>query len=195
MTAVTATPAAATPDTLSSKASTWALDPAHSSANFSVKHMMIAKVHGGFSKLSASLKLDRINPANSSVEATLDASTIDTREPKRDEHLRSADFFDVKNFPTITFKSTRFEAAGADQYRLIGELTLHGVTKEVTLEVEAADTERKDPYGNIKIGASATTRIKRKDFGLAWNAALETGGFLVGDEVAITLDLQFVKTT
>lgn len=194
MTTPAATPTTATPgSTLSSRVSTWELDLAHSSANFSVKHMMIAKVHGSFSKLSASLKLDRVNLANSSVEATIDAASIDTHEPKRDEHLRSPDFFDAKNFPTLTFKSRRFEAAGGDQLRIIGDLTLHGVTKEVTLEVEAADTEMKDPFGNIKIGASATTKIKRKEFGLSWNAALETGGVLVGDEVSITLDVQFAK--
>ena len=131
--------------------------------------------------------------ATSSVEATIDAASIDTHEPKRDEHLRSADFFDVKTYPNITFKSSRFEAAGADQLRVTGDLTIHGVTKQITLDVEATDTEVKDPSGNLKIGASATVKIKRKEFGLAWNAALETGGFLVGDEVSITLDLQFIK--
>jgi polyisoprenoid-binding protein YceI len=171
---------------------TWDLDPAHSSANFSVKHMMIAKVHGGFTKLTGKLTLDRGNLSASSVEATIDASSIDTREAKRDEHLRSADFFDVTKYPTLTFKSKRFEGSG-DELKILGELTIHGVTKEVTLDVEAPSTEMKDPWGNTKIGASATTKIKRKDFGLSWNAALETGGVLVGDDITITLDLQFAK--
>ena len=175
------------------RASTWELDNAHSSVNFSVKHMMIAKVHGGFQKLSGTLRLDRVNPANSSVEATIDAASIDTREPKRDEHLRSADFFDVKTFPTITFKSKRFEVTGGDNYQVIGELTLHGITREIALDVESGASEMKDPWGNTRIGASASVKLKRKDFGLTWNAALETGGFVVGDDVAVTLDLEFVK--
>jgi polyisoprenoid-binding protein YceI len=173
--------------------SQWELDASHSSANFGVKHMMIAKVHGGFQKLSAKLVLDRNNPKNSSVEATIDAGSIDTREPKRDEHLRSADFFDVQNYPTITFRSKRFEVSGTDEYRVVGDLTIRGVTQEVVLTVETSAEELKDPWGNLRIGASATTRIKRKDFGLTWNAALETGGFLVGDDVQISLDMQFVK--
>jgi polyisoprenoid-binding protein YceI len=194
---MTATTATQTPSTSTSSASAkttvWELDPAHSSANFSVKHMMIAKVHGSFHKLSAVLRLDRANPANSSVEATIDASTVNTNEPKRDDHLRSPDFFDVAKYPTLSFKSKRFEAAGGDNYRVIGDLTLHGVTKEVALDVEAGADEMKDPYGNIKIGASATTKINRKEFGLGWNAALETGGVLVGEIVTISLDLQFAK--
>jgi polyisoprenoid-binding protein YceI len=176
-----------------SRATTWELDPAHSVANFSVKHMMIARVHGSFHKLEATLRLDRANPFNSSVEATIDANTIDTHEPKRDEHLRSPDFFDVKTFPTITFKSKRFEPAGGDNYKVIGELTMHGITREVALDVESSASEQKDPWGNTKIGASVATKIKRRDFGLNWNAALETGGFLVGEDVSVTLDLQFVK--
>ena len=176
-----------------SRVTTWELDPTHSTANFSVKHMMISKVHGGFSKLTATLKLDRASPANSTVEASIDASTIDTREPKRDEHLKSADFFDVKSFPAITFRSKRFAAAGGDAFTIVGDLTMHGVTREIALEVESAPAELKDPWGNTKIGASATVKLKRKDFGLNWNAALEAGGFLVGEDVAVTLDLQFVK--
>ncbi len=178
-----------------SSTAAFTIDPSHSSANFSIKHMMIAKVHGGFQKLSGNLILDRNNLKASSVEATIETASIDTREPKRDEHLRSADFFDVQNYPTLTFKSKRFESAGGDEYKVIGDLTIRGITKEVTLDVEAPATEMKDPWGNIKIGASATTQIKRKDFGLTWNAALETGGLLVGDDVKITLDLQFVKKT
>jgi polyisoprenoid-binding protein YceI len=182
-----------TPATTSSKLTTWELDPAHSAASFSVKHMMIAKVRGSFHKLNATLRLDRSSPTNSTVEATIDAASIDTHEPKRDEHLRSADFFDVASFPTITFKSKRFEAAGGDNFQVIGELTMHGITREIALDVESGPAEMKDPWGNVKIGASGTVKIKRKDFGLNWNAALETGGFLVGEDVSVTLDLQFVK--
>jgi polyisoprenoid-binding protein YceI len=170
----------------------WDIDPSHSSANFSIRHMMIAKVHGGFTKLSGSLRLDRQNLTNSSVEAVIDAASIDTREPKRDEHLRSADFFDVQKFPNITFRSRRVEQDG-ENFAVTGDLTIHGVTKEVVLEVEGLDSEMKDPWGNVKIGASAKTKIKRKEFDLSWNAALETGGVLVGDDVSITLDIQFVK--
>lgn len=170
----------------------WEIDPSHSSANFSIRHMMIAKVHGGFTKLSGRLRLDRNNPAQSVVEAIIDASTIDTRVPKRDEHLRSADFFDVQKYPTILFKSKSVRQDG-DTFQLVGDLTLHGITKEISLKVEGLDSEMKDPWGNLKIGASASTKINRKDFGLVWNAALETGGVLVGDEVQISLDIQFVK--
>lgn len=170
----------------------WEIDPAHSSASFSIRHMMIAKVHGGFTRLSGSLRLDRQDLSRSSVEAVIDASSIDTREAKRDEHLRSADFFDVQKYPSIVFKSKRVRAGG-DSIRVVGDLTLHGVTREIELEVEGLDAEMKDPWGNVKIAASATTQIKRKDFGLSWNAALETGGVLVGDDVRITLDIQFVK--
>ena len=176
-----------------STASTWELDPTHSVANFSVKHMMISKVHGSFHKLQATLKLDRAVPANSALTATIDATSIDTHEAKRDEHLRSPDFFDVKQFPSITFTGKRFEAAAGNDFRIIGDLTMHGVTREIALDVESDPTELKDPWGNTRIGASASVKLKRKDFGLNWNAALEAGGFLVGDDVAVTLDLEFVK--
>ena len=168
------------------------LDPSHSTAVFSVKHMMIAKVHGGFEKLSGQLTYDPAQPSKAQVEATIDAASINTREPQRDTHLRSADFFDVEKFPTITFKSKRVDGAAGD-LKVIGDLTIHGVTKEVVLDVEGPSEELKDPWGNMKIGVSATTKIKRKDYGLTWNAALEAGGVLVGDDVNITLDLQFAK--
>jgi polyisoprenoid-binding protein YceI len=171
---------------------TYNIDPSHSTASFSIKHMMIAKVHGGFEKLSGKLVYDAANPSKSSVEVSIDAASVNTREPQRDAHLKSADFFDVEKYPTISFKSTRVEGSAGD-LRVIGDLTIHGVTQSVTLEVEGPSTEMKDPWGNIKIGASATTKIKRKDFGLTWNAALEAGGLLVGDDVNITLEVQFVK--
>ncbi|WII71396.1 YceI family protein [Bdellovibrio sp. 22V] len=172
--------------------STWNIDTAHSSANFSIKHMMIAKVHGGFEKLSGVLQYDPADVTKSSIEATIDASSINTREPQRDTHLKSADFFDVEKYPTIQFKSKKVEKDG-DDLKVTGDLTIHGVTKEVALQVEGPSEEMKDPYGNIKIGISATTKIKRKDFGLSWNAALEAGGVLVGDDVTISLDVQFAK--
>lgn len=172
--------------------STWLIDPAHSSANFSVKHMMIAKVHGGFEKVSGTLQYDPSDITKASIEASIDAASINTREAQRDGHLKSADFFDVEKYPTLNFKSKKVEKDGED-LKVTGDLTIHGVTKEVVLEVEGPTAEMKDPYGNIKIGISATTKIKRKDFGLTWNAALEAGGVLVGDDVAISLDIQFAK--
>lgn len=171
---------------------TYVIDPAHSTANFSIKHMMIAKVHGGFEKLSGALIYDPSNPQKTFVEASIETASINTRDAQRDAHLKSADFFDVEKYPLISFRSTQIEKLG-DGMKILGELTIHGVTKEVTLDVEGPTGEMKDPWGNVKIGASGTTKIKRKDFGLSWNAALEAGGFLVGDEVNITLDVQFVK--
>ncbi|MEO5968413.1 MAG: YceI family protein [Bdellovibrionia bacterium] len=171
----------------------WEIDPTHSSINFSVKHMMIAKVHGGFTVVSGKLLLDRHDLKKSSIEASIHADSIDSHEAKRDEHLRSVDFFDVQKYPLITFKSKRFELSGDEQYKVIGDLSIHGISKEIILEVDAPAIELKDPWGNIKMGASASTKIKRKDFGLTWNAALEAGGLLVGDDVAVTLDIQFVK--
>lgn len=172
--------------------SLYQLDSAHSSASFSIKHMMIAKVHGGFDKLSGTLNYDPANPTAATVEAKIETASINTREPQRDQHLRSADFFDVEKFPLITFKSSKVAKAG-DGLKVTGQLTIHGVSKEVVLDVEGPSPEMKDPWGNLKIGASATTKISRKDFGLTWNAALEAGGFLVGDDVTITLELQFAK--
>lgn len=171
---------------------TYVIDPAHSTANFSIKHMMIAKVHGGFEKLSGKLVYDPTSPEKSLVEASIEAASINTRDTQRDTHLKSADFFDVEKYPLITFQSRQMEKM-ADGLKIVGDLTIHGVTKEVTLDVEGPTGEMKDPWGNVKIGASGTAKIKRKDFGLSWNAALEAGGFLVGDEVNITLDVQFVK--
>lgn len=171
----------------------WSIDPAHSTIGFSIKHMMIAKVRGAFEKVSGELVHDAANPSASKVEAVIEAASINTREAQRDGHLRSPDFFDVEKFPTITFKSKKFEANGDGGLDVIGDLQIHGVVKEVRLAVDGPTQELKDPWGNSKIGASAQTKIKRKDFGLTWNAALEAGGVLVGDEVSIELDLQFVK--
>jgi polyisoprenoid-binding protein YceI len=175
-------------------ATNWNLDPIHSSAQFKVKHMMISNVKGEFHAIKGSLTLDSTDATKSSVEATIDVSTINTREEQRDGHLKSADFFDVAQFPTMTFKSTQIQKKGADDFAVSGDLTIHGVTRNVVLEVEGLSEPTKDPYGNTRIGLSATTRINRKDFGLTWNGVLETGGVLVGEEVAITLDLEFLKS-
>lgn len=172
---------------------TYLLDPAHSTIGFSIKHMMIAKVHGAFEKVSGKFIYDANQPQNAIAEAVIEAGSINTREPQRDGHLKSPDFFDVESFPEITFKSKSLVVLANGDLQLTGELTIKGVTKLVTLEVESPTAEMKDPFGNIKIGVSATTKIKRKEFGLTWNAALETGGVLVGDDVNISLDLQFVK--
>lgn len=174
------------------KQTIWNIDPTHSSVSFSIKHMMIAKVHGGFEQLSGRLIYDASQPTQSQIEVTIDAASINTREAKRDAHLKSADFFDVEKFPTLTFKSKHIEGSGGE-LKVVGDLQIHGITKEVALDVEGPTAEMKDPYGNVKIGVSANTKINRKDFGLTWNAALEAGGVLVGEEVRITLEVQFVK--
>ncbi|MFY0570830.1 YceI family protein [Archangium lansingense] len=173
-------------------AAEFVIDSAHSAAQFSVKHMMVSNVRGAFSKVTGSANIDEKDIAKSTVEATIDATTINTNEPKRDEHLRSADFFDTAKFPTIIFKSSKVEKAGQN-LKVTGDLTMHGVTKPVTLDVEGFTTEAKDPWGNIKRGGTATTKINRKDFGLGWNSVLETGGVAVGEEVTITLDLELNK--
>lgn len=171
---------------------TYIMDPAHSTASFSIKHMMIAKVHGGFEKLSGKLLLDKNDLANSTVETSIEVNSINTRDAQRDTHLKSADFFDVDKFPLINFQSTRFEKKG-DELLITGNLTIHGITKEVKLEASGLNAEMLDPWGNIKIGASGSTKINRKEFGLTWNAALEAGGLLVGEDVNITLEVQFAK--
>ena len=154
--------------------------------------MMIANVHGGFEKMSGQLIYDAAIPEHAKLDVSIEAGSINTRESKRDEHLKSADFFDVAQYPTLKFVSKKVTVQDG-VLKVMGELTIHGVTKEVVLDVEVPSAEMKDPYGNLKIGASATTKIRRKDFGLTWNATLEAGGLLVGDEVRITLDVQFVK--
>ena len=171
----------------------YTIDPAHSVADFKVRHLMVSNVRGEFSGVTGTVQFDAENPANSKVEATIPVNTIQTREPQRDTHLKSADFFDVENFPQITFVSTKVAKKGDEEYKVTGDLTIHGVTKEVTLDVEGPAPEAKDPWGNLKSGASAKTKINRKDFGLEWNMALETGGVLVGENVQIHLDLELTK--
>jgi polyisoprenoid-binding protein YceI len=172
---------------------TWNIDPAHATAEFKVKHMMIAHVKGEFSKVAGVLIHDESDPTKSRVEATIEAASIETREPQRDTHLKSADFFHVEKFPTLLFKSTDIKVAGDGELRVEGDLTIRGVTRKVTFAVEGPTLPTKDPWGQTRIAISATTKINRKDFGLTWNAALETGGFLVGDEVTIALEVEFIK--
>lgn len=174
-------------------ADTWNIDGSHSSAQFSVRHLMISNVRGEFGKVSGTLNYDPADPKKATVEASIDVSSITTRDEKRDGHLKSPDFFDVAKFPTITFKSKKVEAAGKGKLKVTGDLTLHGVTKEVKLDVAGPSAAIKDPWGLERGAASATTKINRKDFGLTWNKALETGGLAVGEEVSITLDIEFVK--
>ena len=172
---------------------TWNIDPVHSAAQFKVKHMMISNVKGEFTAIVGKLELDSAHPANSEVEATIYADSIITRDPQRDAHLKSADFFDVEKFPTLSFKSIRVTPKADGELAVAGELTIHGVTRNIVFDVEGPSAPLKDPWGNTRVGLFAITRINRKDFGLTWNSALETGGILVGDEVTITLDVQFVK--
>ena len=173
--------------------STWNIDPTHSVAEFKVKHMMISNVKGQFSKLSGTLTRDESDPTRDRVEATIEAASIQTRDEQRDNHLKSADFFDVEKFPTLQFKSTGIRIVREGELSVEGELTIHGISRKVSFAVEGPTPAAKDPWGNTRIAVSATTKINRKDFGLTWNAALETGGILVGEDVTITLDIQFVK--
>jgi polyisoprenoid-binding protein YceI len=172
---------------------TWNLDPVHSAAEFKVKHMMISNVKGQFASVRGLLALDETDLTNSHVEASIEAASINTRDAQRDAHLKSPDFFDVEKFPTLSFKSARISRVGDGELAVAGDLTIHGVTRNVVFTVEGPTAPTKDPWGNTRVGLAAATKINRKDFGLTWNAALETGGILVGDEVAITLDVQFVK--
>jgi polyisoprenoid-binding protein YceI len=185
-----------TPQTTTTAATTttsWNLDPSHSVAEFKVKHMMISNVKGQFAKLTGVLTLDESDLTDSRVAAVIEAGSIETRDAQRDAHLKSADFFDVEKFPTLSFKSTRISLVGDGELAVEGDLTIRGVTREVVFSVEGPTPPAKDPWGNTRVAVAATTKISRKDFGLTWNAALETGGILVGDEVTINLDVQFVK--
>ncbi|HEX8817831.1 MAG TPA: YceI family protein [Terriglobales bacterium] len=173
--------------------STWNIDPAHTNAQFKVKHLMISNVKGEFTSVKGKAEINDADITKSYVEATIDTTSINTREPQRDAHLKSADFFDVDKYPTMTFKSTRISREGEDELGVEGELTIHGVTRKVVFDVKDLTPPAKDPWGNTRFGFEATTKINRKDFGLTWNATLETGGFMVGDEVTITLDAEFVK--
>jgi polyisoprenoid-binding protein YceI len=171
----------------------WQIDPAHSAAHFSVRHLMISNVRGEFTKLTGSAQIDPANLAKSTVEVTIEAGSLSTREPQRDEHLRSPDFFDVAKFPTLTFRSKRIESLGPEDFKLTGDLTIHGVTKQATFDVEGPTPSVKDPWGNVRAGVTASAKINRKDFGLVWNAVTEAGGVVVGDEVKITIDAELIQ--
>jgi polyisoprenoid-binding protein YceI len=173
---------------------TWKVDPSHSHLEFGVRHLMISTVKGRFGVLEGTVRTDEANPAKADVNVTIDAASIDTREAQRDAHLKSADFFDVAAFPTLTFTGGRVTEASGDRFKLTGDLTIHGVTREVTLDV-TTEGRGKDPWGGDRAGYSAHTKIKRSDFGLTWNQLLEAGGFAVGDEVKISLDVELVKSS
>ncbi len=171
---------------------TWAIDPAHTDVGFAVKHLMISTVRGRFAGVRGTIQLDESDLAGSSVEVEIDAASIDTRQEQRDAHLRSADFFDVEKFPHITFRSRAVDSLGAGRFKVTGDLTIHGVTREVVLD--ATDEGRGvDPWGNQKAAFTAETKIDRRDHGLGWNQALETGGVLVANEIRIRLDVQVVR--
>jgi polyisoprenoid-binding protein YceI len=171
---------------------TYQIDSAHSAAHFSVRHLMVSNVRGEFTKLSGTVVYDAANPANSSLEARVEVASISTREPQRDAHLKSPDFFDAEKFPELTFRSKQVVNEG-DEWKVKGDLTIHGVTREVTLAVEGPTPEVKDPWGGYRIGATAETKIHRKDFGLIWNMALEAGGVVVGDEVKISIEIEAMR--
>jgi polyisoprenoid-binding protein YceI len=172
--------------------STWSIDPSHSAVEFSVKHMVVTTTKGRFGAVAGAIVLDESDLTRSSVTAEIDAASIETHDAGRDAHLRSADFFDVENYPTLTFKSSRVVLAGRDRLTVVGDLTIRGVTREVELSVESSG-QIASPFGDLRAGFSAQTSIDRKEFGLTWNKGLETGGLLVGDQVKINLEIEAIK--
>ncbi len=178
-------------DTATTTRRTWTIDPAHSEAQFTVRHMMFAKVRGHFPKLSGTIEIDPQDISRSAADVMIEAASIDTREPQRDAHLRSADFLDVEKFPSLTFKSRTVTPQGGGRFSIVGDLTIHGVTRQVTLDARQEGSGT-DPWGNERTGFSATTRLDRRDFGLTWNQALEAGGWLVGHDIDIDLDVEAV---
>jgi polyisoprenoid-binding protein YceI len=181
-----------TEGTATAKSTTWTIDASHTDATFSVRHLMISNVRGEFQKISGSGTFDPAKPEAGSFRAEIDVASISTREAKRDEHLRSADFFDAANFPLITFASTSVRH-GDKGLEVVGDLTIRGTTREVVLAIENLTAPAKDPWGNERVGASAKTKIKRSDFKMTWNTALEAGGVVVGDDVAIHIDVELVR--
>ena len=174
------------------QAGSWNMDPAHSEVGFKIRHMMVANVRGVFHNVKGTLQFDAADPGSSSVDVVIQAASIDTGIEKRDNHLRSPDFFDAATFPTLTFKSTKFDKVADGVFKVTGNLAIHGVTKEVVLDVEGLDQQVVDLQGGTRMGAFATTKLNRKDYGLTWNKALEAGGWLVGDEVTISLEVELV---
>jgi len=172
---------------------TWQVDPGHSSFQFKVRHLMVSNVKGDFTTVRGMVAIDEQNISNLKVDITIDAASVNTSHAKRDEHLRSADFFDVAKYPTITFVSKKIERTGKDTLKVIGDLTIRGVTKEIAVDVEGPTAEVKDPGGNFRRGATATAKINRQDFGILWNRVLDAGGVVVGDEVNIYVEVELIK--
>ena len=175
------------------QASTWDIDPAHSTVEFSVRHMMVTTVKGQFQKVKGTVELDEKDPSKSTVEVSIETASIDTREAKRDAHLKSPDFFDAAKFPALTFKSTKIEKAGKGKFKITGDLTMHGITKAVVLAVEGPSASIKDPYGRTVRGVMATGKLDRKDWGMTWNKALDSGGFVVSDEVKLDINAELAE--
>jgi polyisoprenoid-binding protein YceI len=172
--------------------STWQIDPAHSAAQFAVKHMAISTVRGAFTSVKGTVQLDDKDITKSSVDVAIDVNSVDTRQPDRDKDLRSDHFFDAEHFPTITFKSKRVEQVSSGKLRITGDLTIHGITKELVLDVDGPTAPVKDPWGNQRMAINATTKINRQDFGVKWNATMDNGGVVVGDDVSITIDAEMI---
>src|SRR5579863_30076 len=172
---------------------TYQIDPAHTHAQFKVRHLMVSNVKGDFDKVTGTVDYDEANPEASKINITVDVASISTREPQRDSHLKSADFFDVEKFPTITFVSKEVVKSGEDSFEVVGDLTIHGVTQTIDLNVEDVTPEVKDPYGLFRRGATAKATIMRSDFGLKYNSVLEAGGVAIGDQVHITIDTEFTR--
>jgi polyisoprenoid-binding protein YceI len=174
-------------------ASTWQIDPVHTNIQFSVRHMMISNVKGVFHKFTGAFEIDDRDITKSRASSVIDVASIDTGIEKRDEDLRSANFFEVAKYPTMSFVSKKFQKVGPNRFRMTGDLTMHGITREVVLDMEGLETVVKDPWGSMRRGVTMTTKINRKDFGLTYNKVLETGGVLVGDEVSINIEVEMVK--
>ncbi len=191
--ATTAALTAALSVSASGETTTWKIDPKHSAAQFGVTHMMISTVRGEFHNLDGVIVLDDKDITKSSVNVTIDAKTLDTREPDRDKDVKGANFLDVEKFPTFTFRSNKVEQAGAGKLKVTGDLTIHGVTKSVVLDVDGPKAPIKDPWGLQRSAAFATAKINRKDFGVNWAKTLDTGGAIVGDEISITLDVEMIQ--
>jgi polyisoprenoid-binding protein YceI len=177
----------------SAATSTWQIDPQHTAAQFSVKHLAISTVRGAFSKVTGTVVFDDKDASKSTVDVTIDTTTVDTREPNSDKDLKSDHFFDVEHYPTMTFKSKKVEQASPGKLKVTGDLTIHGVTKEVVLDVDGPTAPVKDPWGNQRVAVNATTKINRQDFGVKWNATMDNGGVVVGDDVSINIDAELVQ--
>jgi polyisoprenoid-binding protein YceI len=176
-----------------SQAASYQIDPDHSSFQFKIRHLMVSNVKGDFTKSKGSVVMDDNDVTSLKLELTIEAASVNTAHAKRDEHLRGPDFFDVAKYPTVTFVSKKVMQAGQGKLKVTGDLTLHGVTREVTVDVEGPTPEVKDPWGNFRRGATGTARINRKDFGIVWNKTLEAGGVVVGEEVDIYVEVELVK--